>query len=227
MCVRVLRILISIQYQCYYCCVHIGEWSAWSRCSRDCGGGTRTRTRGCDSQGRGCQVESETCNSEPCSPEPGLQGLTYVGCYYLLTRYSNLISLEGATEDLSDLYSNRTEPVRKCGQGAQEYNYTMFGLIKGYCASGSNDTEDYTLFGESDNCQNGIGDIRVTTVRRGSQYYRYYLYSMDVYRISNLVSFEESVQQILNPGSAATTILSSQFLVLLLLCVCVCLNFLI
>ena len=127
-------------------------------------------------------------------------GLTYVGCFYLVRRYAyNLLSLEGATEDLTDNYQNRTQPVRKCGQAAAEYNYATFSLVNGYCISGSNDTDDYTVFGASDNCQNGTGDIREVEAydwRYGR--YRVTLYSMDVYRISNVVSFDTSVANILS-----------------------------
>ena len=128
-------------------------------------------------------------------------GLTYVGCFYLVRRYAyNLLSLEGATEDLTDNYQNRPQPVRKCAQAAREYNFTTFSLVNGYCISGSNDTDAYTVFGASENCQNGIGDIREVEAynwRYGR--YRVTLYSMDVYRISNPVSFDSSVVAILSP----------------------------
>lgn len=138
-------------------------------------------------------------------------GLTYVGCFYLVRRYAyNLLSLEGATEDLTDNYQNRTQPVRKCGQAAREYNYTTFSIINGYCISGSNDTDDYTVFGASDNCQNGTGDIREVeaySLRYGR--YRVTLYSMDVYRISNVVSFDTSVEAILSPPEDSSSAASS------------------
>ena len=128
-------------------------------------------------------------------------GITYVGCFYLVRRYAyHLLSLEGATEYLTDDYRNRTQPVRKCGQGAREYNYTVFSLVNGYCISGSNDTDAYTVFGASDNCQNGTGDIREVEAYSWTYgRYKVTLYSMDVYRISNTVSFDTSVAAILSP----------------------------
>ena len=196
-----------------------GVWSAWSACSRECGGGRRTRTRSCDAQGRGCQVETEDCNTDPCSPEPELRGLTYAGCFYYFPRYSNLNTLEGVAEEISDTYFNRTEPIRKCGQASRQYNYTIFGLINGYCVSG-NDLDEFMKLGSSMNCQKGIGDIRLTRYNR--RYY--YLYSMDVYRISNSVSFDVSVEAILNPqaGSGAEATCQVHLLTLLLLFVCAC-----
>lgn len=51
-----------------------GDWSDWSVCSTTCGGGTKTRSRSCDTpipegEGLTClglSVESETCNINDC-----------------------------------------------------------------------------------------------------------------------------------------------------------------
>ena len=54
-------------------CPAPSEWSAWSECSKSCGGGTRTKSRDCvnqrDKNGNPCNVdlaETETCNTNPC-----------------------------------------------------------------------------------------------------------------------------------------------------------------
>ena len=49
-----------------------GQWTAWSNCTKSCGGGMRFRTRMCG--GSGCTVQRESCNTEDCNPEPGLNG---------------------------------------------------------------------------------------------------------------------------------------------------------
>eukprot|EP00105_Crassostrea_gigas_P019200 XP_011437616.1 PREDICTED: coadhesin [Crassostrea gigas] len=51
-----------------------GNWMGWSKCSADCGGGTRTRVRRCNYPppthgGKNCPgpgVKEEPCNEEPC-----------------------------------------------------------------------------------------------------------------------------------------------------------------
>eukprot|EP00992_Anisonema_acinus_P015677 TRINITY_DN9845_c0_g1_i1.p1 TRINITY_DN9845_c0_g1~~TRINITY_DN9845_c0_g1_i1.p1 ORF type:complete len:1608 (-),score=285.57 TRINITY_DN9845_c0_g1_i1:1661-6484(-) len=51
------------------CCpqdCQLGEWSGWTECDRDCGGGVRTRTR---------QVVLPQCEGAPC-PQEGLSGST-------------------------------------------------------------------------------------------------------------------------------------------------------
>ncbi|XP_066544690.1 SCO-spondin [Amia ocellicauda] len=60
------------------------KWSAWSECDVRCGGGERLRNRSCSNpppknRGRDCQgggTQTESCNTQPCSPVPG----TGTGC---------------------------------------------------------------------------------------------------------------------------------------------------
>ncbi len=60
---------------------NLGSWTEWSTCSRSCGGGTRSRTRSCDSQapsnvGAPCVVtDSQTCNILACPGE------FYLSCF--------------------------------------------------------------------------------------------------------------------------------------------------
>lgn len=52
-----------------------GEWSEWSECTAECGGGTRFRTRECAESAVECEtLEREDCNTDDCNPEPQLQG---------------------------------------------------------------------------------------------------------------------------------------------------------
>ena len=51
-----------------------GEWALWSACSKTCGGGTKTRDRGCDNPapaygGVQCDGENsgtDSCNNDEC-----------------------------------------------------------------------------------------------------------------------------------------------------------------
>lgn len=50
------------------------EWSEWSVCDADCGGGMRMRNRSCSNPpvkngGKGCEgmtIQTQTCNAQPC-----------------------------------------------------------------------------------------------------------------------------------------------------------------
>lgn len=64
--------------------------------------------------------------------------------------------LEGLTPEVSDSAVTRTKPVEKCGLAAVKLGYTVFGLIVGFCVSGSNNTSDYTRF-EGYFCEDGKG----------------------------------------------------------------------
>ena len=57
-----------------------GSWADWSKCSKSCGGGSKTRRRLCDSPapahgGTDCQgdhSQERQCNTQPCSV-PGMK----------------------------------------------------------------------------------------------------------------------------------------------------------
>ena len=58
-----------------------GEWSEWSECTAECGGGTRFRTRDCAESADECDtLEREDCNTDDCDPEPELQGMIVCLC---------------------------------------------------------------------------------------------------------------------------------------------------
>ena len=109
-------------------------------------------------------------------------GLVYRGCYYLNTRSTRLLLLEGTTPDLSDDPFTRQNPVSKCGIAAQNQTYFFFGVTLGYCISGSNVFSDYTYYNSS-LCRDGRGGYN-----RG-----YFI--MDVYEITDQQSFRDSVVQ--------------------------------
>ncbi len=56
------------------------QWSVWSDCNSDCGGGMRYRTMNCDSNN--CTTEKEECSSHDCQPEPELKGELVKLCYF-------------------------------------------------------------------------------------------------------------------------------------------------
>ncbi len=60
----------------------IGQWSSWSRCSAECGGGNRYRTRQCSTGS--CPTQRQACNTQDCQPEPELLGKTFLRTHYLL-----------------------------------------------------------------------------------------------------------------------------------------------
>ena len=109
----------------------------------------------------------------------GPTGLQHVGCYYV-PRFSNRLGLlEGLTEDLSDDPRTRTNPIRKCGAGAQEFNFNLFAVSTGYCISGSNRLRDYQYV-RSRFCNNGVGGF----------IFGYFV--MDVYEIVDTQVFQDS-----------------------------------
>uniref|UniRef100_A0A667YJF4 SCO-spondin n=1 Tax=Myripristis murdjan TaxID=586833 RepID=A0A667YJF4_9TELE len=60
---------------------HWSEWTEWSDCDAECGGGIRRRNRTCSAPppkngGRDCEgmtLQSQSCNNQPCSPGTGTQ----------------------------------------------------------------------------------------------------------------------------------------------------------
>ena len=84
-------------------------------------------------------------------------GIEHVGCYWV-PAYSDLFFLEGTTEDLSDNPRERQDPIRKCGNAAQLYNFEVFALAVGFCISGSNNVREYQYI-ETDVCEGGIGEV--------------------------------------------------------------------
>ena len=114
-------------------------------------------------------------------------GLQHVGCYFF-PGYRRLRLLEGDTPDLSDNPRTRTNPIGKCGAGAQASGYRVFSISTGYCISGSNRISDYQYV-QNTFCQNGIGGtVRATN---GNLYY-----VMDVYQIQDPQVFLDSVSQV-------------------------------
>ena len=64
----------------------------------------------------------------------------------------------GTTEDLSDNPRERQDPIKKCGNAAQLYNFEVFTLAVGFCISGSNNVREYQYI-ETDVCEGGIGEV--------------------------------------------------------------------
>ena len=96
--------------------------------------------------------------------------------------------MEGETADLSDNPRARTNPIGKCGAGAQAGGYSIFSISTGYCISGSNRLSDYQYV-QNTYCRNGVGGtVRATN---GNLYY-----VMDVYRIQDPQVFLDSVSQV-------------------------------
>ena len=123
------------------------------------------------------------------SHSPGLQ---HVGCYAVPRFSRSLALLEGLTDDLSDQPRNRIDPIRKCGQGAQTYSFSLFSVSANYCISGSNRLSDYQTT-TSTLCQDGVGA------------YRFGTFFMDVYQIVSMQDFRISADEIANPTSPTTT----------------------
>ena len=65
-----------------------GGWSSygnWSKCSAECGGGTKTRSRKCDNPepsfgGKDC--EGDTTETKPCNPKPCIGKLLLLMLFY-------------------------------------------------------------------------------------------------------------------------------------------------
>jgi hypothetical protein len=113
------------------------------------------------------------------------------GCYSLPEHASNLILLEGKTDDLSDNPLTRTDAVEKCGKGAMHFNYTAFSVTLGFCISGSNDVvEYYGLAGPF--CRNGEGGTFLN------------FYYHDVYEIVDIQAFSDSAGEVFNPSATTT-----------------------
>ena len=60
-----------------------GEWSSWSNCTSQCGGGSRYRVRNSESGSTDSQTEKQFCNTEDCVPEPKLRGIIPINTNYL------------------------------------------------------------------------------------------------------------------------------------------------
>jgi len=118
-------------------------------------------------------------------------GLQHVGCYNVPRFSRSLALLEGLTEDLSDQPRNRIDPVRKCGQGAQQFRFSLFSVSANYCISGSNRLSDYQTT-DSTLCQDGVGA------------YRFGVFFMDVYQIVSNQDFQVSADAIANSFSVLT-----------------------
>lgn len=87
-------------------------------------------------------------------------GIEHVGCYWV-PAYSDLIFLEGTTEDLTDNPRERQNPISKCGAAAQQFNFNVFALAFGFCISGSNNTREYQHI-PTDVCEGGKGELHST-----------------------------------------------------------------
>jgi len=103
-------------------------------------------------------------------------------------RFSRALGLlEGLTPDLSDNPFTRTDPIRKCGQAARNFSFTLFAVSAKYCISGSNRLSDYQYV-ETTFCRDGVGG------------YISGYFVMDVYQIVNTQTFRDSAAQIANPN---------------------------
>ena len=120
-------------------------------------------------------------------------GIRHIGCYYYMPQLNHSLKLlEELTPDLSDEPSTRTDPIRKCGQAAQDFSFTFFALSAKYCISGSNKLSDYQQK-QSTLCRDGVGGY-------SSGYF-----VMDVYQINNAQAFQVSAHQIANHSPAFTS----------------------
>ncbi len=123
-------------------------------------------------------------------------GLQHVGCYFF-PGYRQLRLLEGETDDLTGNPRTRTNPIGKCGAGAQAGGYRIFSISTGYCISGSNRLSDYQYV-QNTYCRNGVGGtVRATN---GNLYY-----VMDVYQIQDSQVFLDSVSQVATTTVEAPT----------------------
>ena len=125
-------------------------------------------------------------------------GLRYRGCWYLNVRDRKLGTLEGTTRELRDDASERIRPVSKCGMAVQRRGYDYFGVTVGICVTGSNNLEDYQYYASS-LCRDGKGAYT-------QRYDGWFL--MDVYEITNQVSFSDSVMQ-LNTSNSSMEVMTT------------------
>lgn len=137
-------------------------------------------------RGNGTGSESRECNTIPCHNEPCIQGLSYHGCYRVPPP-GQITFLEDTNILLDDDPYNRSEPIRKCGQVANQRGYRYFGIALGLCYSGPHPVDRYQTDGQSILCQNGTGSF-------------FGYFAMDVYEISDRDLFFETSSSAGNCG---------------------------
>lgn len=109
-------------------------------------------------------------------------GINHEGCYNL--KPGSLIYLERTHNLLMDSPYNRTNPITKCAQVANQNHYRHFAITLGLCYSaGSKPLSSYQTAGRSELCENGTGNY-------------FGAFSVDVYSISDANTFDHSVEMI-------------------------------